>query len=88
MISVIYVVKALSNFFGGKKFKITKKNKIAESNLLKLNSEKAKKLLNWQTKLSTKETLRLTAEWYKSFLLDKNLIETTTINQISFFLKR
>ena len=43
-------------------------NSFYESKLLKLNSNKAAKLLNWKCGLTTKESLSLTIEWYKKNL--------------------
>lgn len=38
-----------------------------ESNLLLLDSTKAKTILGWEDKLNFEECLRFTAEWYKAF---------------------
>ena len=43
------------------------------SKLLKLNSNKAEKLLGWKCKLSLKEFLRITIEWYKKYYQKKNV---------------
>ncbi len=51
------------------RIKIIKKknNKFYESQLLKLNSKKAKNLLNWRCILNFRETIKMTALWYKNF---------------------
>jgi len=39
-----------------------------EKKVLKLNSNKSKHFLSWKTKLSFKEMISLTSEWYKKYL--------------------
>ena len=46
------------------KVKINLKLKNKESKLLKLNSNKAKKYLNWSTALNFKESVKFTTNWY------------------------
>ena len=41
------------------------KKKFQESKLLKLNSNKSLKLLNWKNKLKFKEIIKLVTDWYK-----------------------
>ena len=48
-----------------------------ESNLLKLNSNKSKRILKWKCILSFKETISMIAEWYKNFYDLCKLIRTT-----------
>ena len=52
--------------------------------ILKLNSDKASQLLNWVPRLDFKTTVKLTASWYKSFILSNNVSESTE-TQIRFF---
>ena len=51
------------------KWSAIKKNKknFFESNLLKLNSNKAKNLLKWKCILSFSETIKLVTYWYKNY---------------------
>ncbi len=58
-----------------------------ETNLLKLDSTKAKTKLGWKPKLSLTEALKLTSDWYKSFKNKENLIETTR-KQIEFYISK
>jgi len=58
-----------------------------EATLLKLNSSKAKKNLNWQQVLDIDETLKLTFEWYKNFYSKKNIIDVTD-QQIKLFFNK
>jgi len=59
-----------------------KTKKFHESSLLKLNCNKAKKLLKWKSILSFNETGRLTAKWYKDFYKNKENIRETSLKQI------
>jgi CDP-glucose 4,6-dehydratase len=58
-----------------------------ESSLLKLNCDKALHYLKWQAVLGFKETVKLTAEWYKSFYDDSAEIGNLTKKQINNFCK-
>ena len=53
------------------------KKKFNESTFLSLNISKAKKELNWQPKLNFNKTILFTSDWYKCFLLKKDLIKMT-----------
>jgi len=66
-----------------------KTNHLYESKLLKLNSNKARKLLKWKNILSFNETLDLIVSWYNNFYFEtnrkkKNIYEKTK-SQIEFF---
>ena len=64
------------------------KNSLYESNLLKLNSKKAEKILGWKTKLKFKETIMITADWYKAYLLKTKKMINVSIEQIENFQKK
>lgn len=86
--TVMEVVKTIILKWGLKKKIIIKRNKtFKESNLLRLNSGKAKKELKWSPKLNFKETINLTVEWYKGLKSNQDLEKITT-NQINYFLKK
>jgi len=70
-----------------KKIVIKKNNKIKETNSLNLNSKKSRKLLNWRPKLSLKQSLKITGEWYIDFLKNKKQILETSKKQIESFFK-
>ena len=53
-----------------------------ESTLLKLNCDKALYCLKWHTILSFEETVKMTAEWYKTFYGGKKDMYDFTVNQI------
>ena len=56
-----------------------------ESNLLKLNSDKAAEILGWKCIWDFKKTIKITIEWYKNFLNGKKCIDCC-ISDIEEFL--
>ena len=64
------------------KEKHNKKNSYKESNILRLNSEKSKKTLNWKPIYNIDETLKLISDWQNEFLLNKKKILQTSQKQI------
>ena len=64
------------------KAKVDKK----ESTLLMLNCDKAFQYLNWHTILSFPETIKMTAEWYKSFYGGEKDMYGLTVKQINEYL--
>ncbi len=81
---VIDVLNEMHKFLPNLKWNVKIKKKFNESNLLKLNSTKAKKKLKWTNKLSFNETIKMTAEWYRMYYKKKNMISFTS-NQIKEF---
>ena len=63
------------------------KNLLHESNLLKLNSKKAEKILGWKTRLHFEETILMTANWYKEYLAKSNSMSNISIEQIEYYQK-
>ena len=57
----------MKTFWKNVDWQINKKKIFFESKLLKLNSNKAKKLLKWNNKLSFKDTIKLVALWYRDY---------------------
>ena len=87
--NVIRVVKTMKKYWEGISWttkKIKKKN-FYESNILKLNSNKAKILLKWRCILTFDETMKMVAEWYKNFYFSDKLSENFTILQIEKYQK-
>jgi len=82
--SVIFLVKLIRKYWKGISWKVIKKNKKSfyESNLLKLNCNKAKKNLKWKCILSFSETIKMVADWYKSYYSKPKKIYKTSFNQI------
>ena len=84
---VIEILKYLNLFWKKCKWKIKKtKTYQKESVLLKLNSNKANKILKWKTILSFKESLTYTLNWYKDYYSKKS--KTVTFEQINNYKKK
>lgn len=66
------IIKKKDNRFQNKKFKVF------ESKYLNINSKKAFNKIKWKPKLSIKQSIRLTVEWYNCFKFKKNLLKLTT----------
>jgi len=74
--TVLEVAKEMRKHWSDVEWKISKKKEKIESNLLKLNSNKAKKKLKWNTLLNFNETIKIVTDWYKNFyILKKNNLE-------------
>jgi len=56
-----------------------------EEEALRLNSDKARKLLNWRTNFDADETLRATLDWYRGFYGGEDAIRITDQQIKSFF---
>mgnify|MGYP001232753745 CR=1 FL=1 len=86
--SVIQVIKEMKKNWKKISWKIVKNNKLHhESKLLKLNSDKARKVLNWRSILTFDETIKLVASWYKQYYENKSNIKYNSIKQIKFYEK-
>ena len=59
-------------------------SKFYEAGLLNLNSRKAFKVLNWKNNLNFKESVKLTADWYRSYF-KKSDMKKITLEQINFY---
>ena len=59
-----------------------------ESKFLSLNINKAKKELNWRPRLSFDETIKLTVDWYKNFLIKKKDVNKITSYQIEYYINK
>ena len=79
--NVLDLVKEIKKNWQGVEWKIKQdiKLKNKESNLLKLNSHKAKKILNWYPVLNFKNSIKFTANWYKQY----NIVGKANIKIIS-----
>ena len=69
--------------------KIVKKpilsKKYYESKLLMLNSNKSKKILNWEAKYNLKETIKLISLWHKEFLAGRNVLKISQDQILHYF---
>ena len=87
--SVISVVKLMKKYWDNVSWKLYKRNQknFQESSLLKLNSQKAKKILKWKSVLTFKENIYLVSDWYKNFYLNSKEAYKLTSDQIEFYQK-
>ena len=60
----------------------SRKSNFFESNLLKLDSTKAKKLLNWNCILNFDETIFMVVDWYKTFYTSRKNMQKISLMQI------
>jgi len=86
--SVGYVVNLMNEEFD-RSVKVIKKNNTSknyyESKLLMLNSEKAEKSLNWKTKYSLNQSIKLISYWHKDFLVKKNALKICQEQILNYF---
>ena len=82
--TVLELVQSMSRYWDKVRWKDNSgdKKQPYESGLLKLNCDKALHYLNWQTILSFKETVRMTAEWYCSYYENCSTIRDVTLSHI------
>ncbi len=87
--NVLKLVKTMKKFWERVSWKIESKNKkkFFESSLLKLNSQKAYKKLQWKSVLSFKETIMLVSDWYKMYYSKPNNSFEKSIEQIEKYEK-
>ena len=84
---VIEVLKSSKMYWNTVNWKIKNKRSFYENKLLNLNSNKAKKYLNWKPVLSFADTIKLTIEWYRGYAENKKDIYKLSLNQINYFQK-
>lgn len=84
-ISTKELVELFTRSWNGAEYIIKNLNGPHEANYLKLDSSKAKKLLNWLPKWNIIKTVENTTEWYKSFN-NKDDIKKITNTQIKDYL--
>ena len=80
--SVLNLVNEFSKNWKQAKWRVKKNNFYNESGLLKLNCEKAKKLLNWKPVLDFKKTVYFTSSWYQQVSTNKKLNYLMSVKQI------
>lgn len=70
-------------------WRIIKDKKIVyESNLLKLNSSKAKSILKWSCNLNFKETIYFVTDWYKYYYINNKNMYDFSLKQIDSYCKK
>ena len=87
---VITLVKEMKKHWNSILWKEQKKNNnLYESRLLKLNSNKARKKINWKPKLNFDETVEMTTTWYKNFYENKQTsVFELSKKQINYYTKK
>ena len=50
-----------------------------------LNSDKSKKILNWQPKYNLEQSIKLTSFWFKELLAKKNILKVTQKQIMNYF---
>ncbi len=80
--SVSYLLSRMVTFWPESSWNTLASDKFYESGLLKLNCEKAKLMLNWNSALNIDENIEFTMSWYKSFYANKD-IKALTFEQIN-----
>lgn len=84
--TVLDLIKELSKFWNNLHYNQDfDNNKFHESNLLKLNCDKALHYLDWKSRLSFEETIEMTANWYSNYYIHKTSIIDFTKKQINFY---
>ena len=84
VVTVKDVVSRLSHELDFKKVKYKKIKSNKESITLRLNPNKSKKILGWKCKYSIKECIKITANWYRSYLNNEDM-KTCSEKQINDF---
>lgn len=82
--TVLALVSEMSQFWNKVRWDDVSTNGVQpyESGFLKLNCDKALDHLHWQAILSFQETVRMTAEWYRSYYDNHSTIRDVTFSQI------
>jgi CDP-glucose 4,6-dehydratase len=82
------LVKAFVKYWGAGDESVieAEDNSFHESNILKLDCSKAKKLLNWESVWDFEKTAEETGSWYKSFYKDKTDIYKLSVSQIKNYI--
>jgi CDP-glucose 4,6-dehydratase len=85
--SVLELVEEMSNHWENVLWKKISKSKKSfyESNLLRLNCNKAKKILKWKSVLNFNENIKMVANWYSTFYKNSKNIESVTREQIKIY---
>ena len=83
--TVLDLVKAMDNYWENISWYEMSKStkKFYESGLLRLNCNKAKDKLKWQSVLKFDEMVEMVASWYRTYYLDPKSIENVTKKQIT-----
>lgn len=84
-VTVEELVKAFIQRIGCGSYEVGESKDFHEANLLRLDSTMAKTELGWSPKLSFRESISWTVDWYKCYLNDKKQVKDLSKAQISIF---
>jgi len=84
--NVLSTVTLMKKYWKQVSWKVNKQE-FYESNLLKLNSEKARIYLGWKCILNFDKTIKMVTEWYKIYYSKPKTVYQTTFNQIKQYEK-
>lgn len=84
VLKVSDVTKKIVELYGHGEVVVQKYDDLHEANLLILNNEKAKNLLDWTPTYSAPQAVEKTVEWYKKFYAKETMLDFT-FNQINDF---
>ena len=77
IVSVGEVVNMVVSRWGEGEIVLRKKDELHEANLLILNIEKAKNVLNWTPTYNVQEAIAKTVDWYKRFYSKEDMLDFT-----------
>ena len=82
--NVISLVQSMRKYWKKVSWSVVTNNKKSffESNLLKLNCNKAKTILKWKCVLSFTETIKMVTNWYKNYYSNQKKISEVSFSQI------
>ena len=92
--TVFYILTKIKNILPNLKWKTFEKEILfMRSKLLKLNSNKAKLKLGWNSILTIGESIKLVSEWYNNFYNKKNRnkkkeLYNFSVSQINYYTKK
>lgn len=75
--TVLILAKEFKKYYRDLNYQISTKNLDKEAKLLSLNINKSNKLLDWEPVLGFSDSIKLTATWYKDYVLKKDMIKIT-----------
>ena len=84
-ISVAEVAQQIAEIWGSGKVFVGKERGLHEANLLQLNIEKSKKLLDISPVYTARQAILKTVQWYKEFYVGHINMSTYTAQQIEEF---
>ena len=86
--TVEYITKKFIKFIEKGHYDIKANSNVHEATYLRLDSSKAKSMLNWKPLFLTEEAINFTADWYKTYINDPINIKTKTLQQINYYLEK